>query len=135
MDRIKTLIVDDHRILRETLRYFLSTYDDIEIIGEAADGKSAIEKAIELSPDIVIMDIAMPNMDGLEATRYIKEKIPDTKVIMLTQYGEKEYIQSSHQVGAAGYVAKTAMAKELVSTIRAVRDGHSFLYSILQVQN
>lgn len=134
MEKITVLVVDDHTIMREGIRSLLSAYDDIEIIGEATDGKAAIEKATELVPDVVLMDIAMPGMDGLEATRNIRAQVPETKVIMLTQYDDKEYTQLSHQIGAAGYVPKRALAKELVSVIRAVQERHSFLYSLLQVQ-
>ena len=134
-EKIKVLVVDDHELVRESIRLLLGLYDDIEVIGEANNGKTAIDKARELVPNVVIMDIAMPIMDGLEAARNISKQIPNMKVIMLTQHGEKEYIQLSHQIGAAGFVPKTAVAKELVSVIRAAQEGHSFLYSLLQVQN
>jgi len=134
-EKIKVLVVDDHELVREGICNLLGLYDDIQIIGEANDGKMAIEKTRELMPDIVVMDISMPGMDGMEATRYISERIPDTKVIMLTQHGEKEYMQLSHKIGAAGYVPKTALVKELASVIHSIYEGHSFIYSLLQAQN
>ncbi len=128
MDKIKVLVVDDHAILRDGIRALLGLHDDIEIVGEASEGKEAIEKAQQLIPDVVIMDIAMPGMDGLEATRRIGKKNPKIKVLVLTQYDNKEYILSVIKAGAAGYVSKRALGSELVSAIRAVDKGDSFLY-------
>ncbi len=128
MDRIKILMVDDHAILRDGIRALLGVHDDIEIVGEASEGKEAIEKVQELMPDVVIMDIAMPGMDGLEATRRITKKSPKTKVLVLTQYDNKEYVLSVIKAGAAGYIPKRALSSELVSAIHAVRQGDSFLY-------
>jgi len=128
MDKIKVLVVDDHAILRDGIRALLGLHDDIEIVGEASEGKEAIEKAQQLVPDVVIMDIAMPGMDGLEATRRLGKKSPKMKVLVLTQYDNKEYILSVIKAGAAGYVPKRALGSELVSAIRAVDKGDSFLY-------
>ena len=128
MDKIKILVVDDHAIMREGIRALLGLYDDIEVVGEAAEGNEAIEKARELAPDVIIMDIAMPGMDGLEATRRIRKKTPTAKVLVLTQYDNKEYILSVIKAGAAGYVPKRALSSELVSAARAVHKGDSFLY-------
>lgn len=127
MSKIRVLIVDDHAILRDGIRAFLSLYDDIEIVGEAADGKEAVERAKQLMPDVVLMDIAMPTMDGLEATRRIRKESPGTKVLVLTQHGNKEYVFPIVKAGAAGYVLKKAAGLELVSAIRAVHQGDSFL--------
>ena len=128
MDKVKVLIVDDHPVMRDGIRAFLVAQDDIEIVGEASDGKEAIEKARELRPDVVVMDIAMPEMDGLEATRRIRKKNPAIRVIILTQYDNKEYVLSAVKAGAAGYLPKRALGSELVSAIRAVHQGDSFLY-------
>ncbi len=128
MDKIKILVVDDHAILRDGIRALLGLHDDIKIVGEASEGKEAIEKARELMPDVVVMDIAMPGMDGLEATRRIRKKSPKVKVLVLTQYDNREYTLSAIKAGAAGYVPKRALGSELVSAIRAVHRGESFLY-------
>jgi len=128
MDKTKILVVDDHAMMRDGIRALLGLYDDIEIVGEASEGKEAIEKACELDPDVVIMDIAMPGMDGLEATRRITKKNPKTRVLILTQHENREYILSAVKAGTAGFIPKKALGSELVSAIRAVRKGESFLY-------
>ena len=128
MDKIKILVVDDHAIMRDGIRALLGLHDDIEIVGEASEGKEAIEKAGELAPDVIIMDIAMPGMDGLEATRRIKKQSPKAKVLVLTQHDNREYILSAIKAGTAGYVPKKALGSELVSAIRTVYEGGSFLY-------
>ena len=128
MGKIKVLVVDDHAIMRDGIRALVGLHDDIEIVGEASEGKEAIGKTRELVPDVVVMDIAMPGMDGLEAARRIRKKNPTVKVLVLTQYDNREYILSAIKAGAAGYVPKRALGSELVSAIRAVHQGDSFLY-------
>ncbi len=128
MNKIKVLVVDDHAIMRDGIRALLGLHDDIEIVGEASEGNEAIEKAQKLMPDIIIMDIAMPGMDGLEATRRIKKKNPKAKILILTQHDNREYIISAVKAGVTGYVSKRALGVELVSAIHAVRGGESFLY-------
>ena len=128
MNKIKVLVVDDHAIMRDGIRALLSLHDDIEIVGEASEGNEAIEKAQKLMPDIIIMDIAMPEMDGLEATRRIKKKNPKAKILILTQHDNREYIISAVKAGVTGYVPKRALGVELISAIHAVRGGESFLY-------
>ncbi len=128
MDKIKVMIVDDHAILRDGIRSLLSAQDDIIVVGEAGDGKEALEKVKRLAPDIVLMDIAMPLMDGLEATRRLNKDYPKAKVLVLTQYDNKDYIASLVKCGAQGCVPKKAAATELLSAIRAIYRGDSFLY-------
>jgi len=120
--------VDDHAIMRDGVRALLSLQDDIEIVGEAADGREALTQALELRPDVVLMDIAMPGLDGLEATRRIARKLPATKVLVLTQHDNREYVLTAIKAGASGYVPKRALGSELVTAVHAVHRGDSFLY-------
>ena len=128
MSKIRILVVDDHAIMRDGIRALLNLRDDIEIVGEASEGNEAIEKAEELAPDVIVMDIAMPGMDGLEATRRITKKNPKVKVLVLSQHDNREYILSAIKAGVVGYVPKRALGLELVSAIRAVHQGDSYLY-------
>ena len=125
---IRVLIVDDHAILREGIRALLSLYPDIEVVGEAEDGLQAISMTRQLAPDIVLMDIAMPGLGGLEATVEIRKQSPDSRVVILTQHDDTEYIFPILKAGASGYVLKKAVGTELVAAIRAVHRGESFLY-------
>lgn len=127
MGKIKILIVDDHSILREGIRVLLESCGEMEVVGEAADGKEAIEKSRKLEPDLVLMDIAMPGLGGLEATLEIRKTCPKTRVLVLTQYDNKEYIYRFLKAGASGYVLKKAVSAELISAIHAVHRGSSFL--------
>ena len=128
MDKVKILIVDDHAVLRDGLRAMLGVYDEIEIVGEASEGKEAIKKVLESAPDVILMDLVMPGMDGLEATRRILKKMPKAKVLFLTQYETKEYLLSAIKAGAAGYIPKRALSSELLTAIHTVHKGDSFLY-------
>jgi len=123
MDKIKVLLVDDHPVVRDGLRTMLSTAADIEIVAEAGDGVEALEKAKEHRPQVILMDIRMPNMDGLEATRRIKGHLPSTSVIMLTVYGNDAYVVDAVRAGAGGYLLKDASKDLIVHTIRAVNSG------------
>lgn len=125
--KIRIILVDDHRILREGIRSLLEEHDDIEVIGEAEDGRSAVKLVGELQPDVVLMDIAMPQLNGLEATRQIKRDNPDVRVLILTVHDNEEYIRQVLATGAMGYVLKYAAASELLSAIRTVYRGESVL--------
>ena len=128
MSKLKVLLVDDHTILRDGIRAMFDFYDDLEIVGEASEGKEAIEKALEVIPDVVVMEIAIPKIDGLEATRRIIKKNSKIKVLVLTRHDDKGNVISAIKAGAAGYLPKTAIGSELVSAIRALHNGDSFLY-------
>ena len=127
MQKIRVLIVDDHTIVRDGIGALLSLAADIEVVGIAANGNEALEKVRELSPDVVLMDMAMPIMGGLEATHRIRKRYPLTKVLVLTQYDDKEYVFPIIEAGARGFVSKTAASSELVSGIRAVYRGDCYL--------
>lgn len=128
MAKIQVLIVDDHTLFRESLRSLLKDVEDIEVVGEAEDGVEAVVKTTQLQPDVVLMDIAMPNMNGMEATRQIKKQNPSVKVLILTMYDTEQYIFEMLRVGASGYILKRAPARELISAIQAVSQGDAFLY-------
>ncbi|OGO05145.1 MAG: DNA-binding response regulator [Chloroflexi bacterium RBG_13_54_9] len=128
MNKIRVFQADDHLILREGIRSLLEKVPDIEVVGEASDGVEAVAKVEQLVPDVVLMDIAMTRLNGLEATRQIKEKNPQIKVLVLTMYETDQYISQMLQSGASGYVVKTAAASELVSAVRAVHRGDVYLY-------
>jgi len=127
MDKTKVLLVDDHPVVREGLRTMLGTVSDIEVVAEASDGCEAIEKAKELQPNVVLMDLRMPNLDGLEATRRIKRQLPATSVIVLTMYDNDAYIVDAVRAGAGGYLLKDASKDLLVHTIRAVSSGATLI--------
>lgn len=109
MSKIRVLIVDDHAILREGLRAMLNYYDDVEIVGEAQDGNEAMAQVEALLPDVVLMDIAMPGMNGLEATRLLRQKYPQTRILVLTQHEDRQYVVPLLQAGAAGFMTKRAL--------------------------
>ncbi|OGO22470.1 MAG: DNA-binding response regulator [Chloroflexi bacterium RBG_16_50_9] len=127
MQKIRVLVVDDHTIVRDGICALLALAGDIEVVGEAANGSEALNKVKELSPDVVLMDIAMPIMGGLEATRRIHKEFPKTKVLVLTQYDDKEYVFPVIESGASGFISKAGASSELVSGIRAVYQGDSYL--------
>jgi RNA polymerase sigma factor (sigma-70 family) len=127
MEKIRVLVTDDHAIVRDGICALLALTGDIEAIGVATNGREALEMVTKLSPDIVLMDIVMPNMDGLEATRRIRKQSPETKVIVLTQYEDREYVLPVIEAGASGFISKVAASSELASAIRAVYRGDSFL--------
>lgn len=118
--RIKVLIVDDHWVVRDGLKSVLELQTDIEVIGQAENGKEAIKKVGELSPDIVVMDIVMPEMNGLEATKEIYKRYPRTRVVMLSQYDDEANILAAEQIGAYGFIPKRAASSQVVNAIRAI---------------
>lgn len=128
MSAIRILLVDDHTILRAGLRSLLSDYPDFQVVGEAANGAEALARVNELKPDVVIMDIGMPGVNGLVATRQILQAHPEIRILVLTQYDNKEYVLPLLKLGAAGYILKQTVDTELVTGIRAVARGESFLY-------
>jgi DNA-binding NarL/FixJ family response regulator len=129
MSSIRLLVVDDHPVVRAGLRTLLGAQADMEVVGEADDGRVAVERAVELRPDVVVMDITMKGMGGLEATREITRLLPHTKVLVLTMHENEEYLRQLLEAGATGYVLKQAVDTELMVAIRAVQRGEVFLYS------
>ena len=127
MPKIRVLVVDDHTIVRDGICSLLGLTPDIEVIGEAANGKEALEALKKLMPDVVLMDLAMPIMGGLEATRQITKEFPRIKVLALTQYDDREYVFPIIEAGAHGFISKMAASSELTSSIRSVYHGDSFL--------
>lgn len=127
MKKIRVLIVDDHTLVRDGIRALLALVADIEVVGEAANGKEALERVEELAPDVVLMDLAMPIMGGLEATRRIRREFPGTRVLALTQYDDAEYVIPIIEAGACGFVTKMGAFSELASAIQAAYRGESFL--------
>ncbi len=127
-DTIRVLIGDDHTIVRSGVRLLLEAEEDIEVVGEAGNGHEVLALAESLSPDVIIMDIAMPGMDGLEATRRIKAQLPQINVLVLTMHRSDEYFYEMLQAGASGYVLKGARTNELIDAVRVVSRGEVFLY-------
>ncbi len=128
MTRIRILLADDHAIVREGVRLLLDAQPDMEVVGEAADGEQALALARELKPDLVLMDIGMPAMNGLEATRALKAAQPQTSILVLTMHEGEDYFFRILAAGASGYLLKGAGSAELLSAIRAVHQGGVYLY-------
>jgi len=127
MKKVRLLVADDHKIFRQGIKKLLEEEPDLQVVGESADGRETVKKATELKPDIVLMDIAMANLNGLEATKQIKKVLPEVKVIMLTMHKNEEYVLQSFQAGASGYILKEGAVEELVSAIRSIYADKSFL--------
>lgn len=128
MDRVKILIADDHAVVREGTRRILEQEEGLEVVAEAADGREAVRLATELRPDVAIMDIAMPNLDGIEATKQIKALCPSISVLVLSAYDDDQFVFSLLEAGAAGYLLKDVRGRELIDAVRAVHAGESVLH-------
>jgi NarL family two-component system response regulator LiaR len=124
---IKILLADDHMVVRSGLSTVLAVYDDMKLVGEAGDGEEAVRLCERLQPDVVLMDLLMPRMDGVTATRIIKERWPNIQVIALTSFKEKEYVEGAIKAGANGYLLKNVSAEELVSAVRRAAAGQPSL--------
>ncbi len=123
MARTRILMADDHAIVRDGVRALLSLADDMEVVGEAPGGQEAIDLAVSLEPDLILMDIAMPGLGGLEATIEIRKRVPRARIIVLSQYGDPEYVKRFLKAGVSGYMLKKAAGADLVAAIRAVMRG------------
>ena len=127
-DQIHVLIVDDHPIIRSGLRSLLTAESDIEVVGEATDGKEGMEQTESLRPHVILMDISMPNLDGLNATRQIKRRFPEVQILALSMHRSDEYFFEMLRAGASGYILKSARTSDLLEAIRVVSRGEVFLY-------
>jgi DNA-binding NarL/FixJ family response regulator len=127
MDKIKILLAEAHILVREGTRALIQREADMEVIGEADDGNQAVKMTGKLRPDLVIMDVVMPNLNGVEATKQIKARYPDTAILILTAYDDEQYVFASLDAKVSGYLLKTARGQELISTIRAICSGESVL--------
>ncbi len=128
MSAIRVLIADDHALVREGTRRMLEQETDMQVVGEAGDGEETVKLACELKPDVAIVDIAMPKLDGIEATKQIKERCPSVTILILSAYDDDQFIFSLLEAGAAGYLLKSVRSRELVDAVRAVHAGESVLH-------
>lgn len=128
MDRIRVLLVDDHMVVRVGLKALIDAEPDMQVVGEAGNGVEGVEKTLALRPDVIVMDISMPVMDGLEATRRIRQEAPGAQVLILTVHAQEKYLFPVLKAGGAGYVLKSTVDTELLDAIRVVAGGGAFLY-------
>ena len=126
-DKIRLLIVDDHKVVRNGLKVFISLYDDIEVVGEARNGQQAVEQCATHQPDVVLMDMVMPVMDGPTATRLIREQFPQVQVVVLTSFDEEEIVHRAIEAGAVGYLYNDVEEDDLIDAIRSAREGRPVL--------
>ena len=121
---IHILLADDHAILRAGLKMMLNAQPDMEVIGEAHDGRQALHEALRLHPDVILMDITMPDMNGIEATRQVKKQLPDVKVLILTMHENDEYVFQALRAGASGYLLKEAADTDLINALHVIQSGN-----------
>src|SRR5262245_9383581 len=126
MDKIRVLLADDHTVIRQGLRALLDAQKDITVVAEAGTGRQAVQLTKQHRPEVVVMDVAMPLLNGLEATRQLAKEVPTAKVIILSSYGDDEYVRHSTVVGAAGYLLKQTAATDLIEAIHEVVRGNAF---------
>jgi DNA-binding NarL/FixJ family response regulator len=124
-DKIKVLLVDDQTLIRQGFGYVIGVQADMLLVGEAADGNEALDKAMALKPDVVLMDVQMPRMSGIEATQAIMTQLPETKIVILTTFNDKEYIYQGIRAGAVGFLLKDAEVEHMIETIRSVYRGEA----------
>lgn len=127
MVKIKVLLIDDHTLFRAGVKMLLHNESDIDVVGETSDGKSAVELGFRLEPDVVVLDISMPEEDGLSVAQKLLQAIPAIKILVVSQYGNREYVLRATKLGVSGYLLKSAAADELVAAIRAVHSGRRYL--------
>jgi two-component system response regulator DegU len=125
---IKVMIVDDHNLVREGLKAVFSQGDEIEVVGEAGSGEQAIEMVDQVKPDVILMDISMPGMNGIQATKAIRDKHPDSKIVILTMLDQEGYVYEAIKAGATGYMLKSTSSDELVNAIQTVNEGKALLH-------
>ena len=126
---IKILLADDHKMVRDGLRYLLLAAGDIDIIALASNGEEAVECAMQSCPDVAVLDVSMPGMDGIEASRYIHDYCPNTRIMMISMYNTPEYVRRAMHAGARGYVLKDAAGEELVEAVRTLASGGRYFSS------
>jgi len=134
MSKIRVLIADDHAIVRDGLRQLLNGQPDMEAAGEAEDGQEALEKAKSLRPDVILLDVAMPHLSGLEVISLLRESAPDSQIVVLSMHAKETYVQQALAAGALGYVLKASPSQDILDAIRAARHGEYFLSSRLRAE-
>src|SRR5512146_1846408 len=124
--RARVLFADDHTLVAEGLSSLIALHQDLEVVGQAKDGREAVRCSLELKPDVVVMDMTMPEMNGVDATRAIRQRLPETRVIMVSMHSSPEYVRRALEAGAAGYLVKRSASRELIDAIRAVHAGRRY---------
>ena len=131
MEKIKVLLADDHTVVRQGLRVLLEAEPDIAVVGEASNGREAVQMARKLLPDVVVMDIAMPTLNGLAATRQIAKEVPSAKLLVLSSYNDDEYVHQVTGAGATGYLLKQTAATDLIKAVREARRGNAYFSPVI----